>query len=142
MLPVMSNLSSAKYVRLTSFTKDGRRKHTPVWIAELDDGSVATTTDDDSWKVKRIRTTSDVELAVSDGRGVVEQGSDLISGNARIVDSADSEYRQIESAFITKYGLKYRLFRLIRRIRGKKACGITMALNKQPGRPPSKKSDA
>ena len=125
----MSNLSAAKYVRLTTFTKDGRRKHTPVWIAELEDGNVATTTDDDSWKVKRIRTNFDVELAISDGRGIVEEGGETISASARIVGSADSEYSQIESAFLGKYGFMYRLFRFVRKIRGKNACGITMELD-------------
>jgi hypothetical protein len=122
------NVAAEKYVRLTTFTKDGRPKHTPVWIAAADNGGVATTTDDDSWKVKRIRNTKRVELVASDGKGNVEEPATPIVGQATIIDHHDPEFEQIESAFISKYGLMYKIFRLIRRIRGKTPCGITIML--------------
>lgn len=129
----MSDLSAAKYARITTFTKDGRAKHTPVWIAELQSGDIATTTDDDSWKVRRIRNTSRVELAVSNGRGIVEEPGKTFTGSARIIDCADPEYLNMERAFVRKYGLMYRVFRLIRGIRGKTACGIAVTLDRRQG---------
>jgi PPOX class probable F420-dependent enzyme len=67
----VTDICSEKYVRLTTFTKDGRRKKTPVWIADLGGGTAGFTAGADTWKVKRIRTTPAVELAPSDGRGRV-----------------------------------------------------------------------
>ena len=125
----MTDIASEKYVRLTTFTKDGQPKHTPVWIADTGSGKVATTTDDDSWKIKRIRRTAKVELAASDGKGNVGEGSATFSGQATLVDCSDPEYAHIESAFIEKYGMVYRLFRLIRKIRGKTACGISITID-------------
>ena len=124
----MTNLLREKYVRLTTFTKDGRPKHTPVWIAELDGGRVGTTTDDDSWKVKRLRNTNAIELAASDSRGNVAEGVEILAGSAAIIDCSQADYIALESAMIEKYGLIYRLFRFIRKIRGKRPCGIEMTL--------------
>jgi len=120
------NISDQKYVRLTTYTKDGRAKYTPVWIAPLPDNTVGTTTDSDSWKIKRLLSTSKVELAASDGKGDVADGVETLSGTARVVDREAADYSQIESALLAKYGLQYRLFRLIRRLRRKKPCGIVI----------------
>ncbi len=120
----VSDLSAEKYVRLTSFTRDGRPKNTPVWAADLGDGRLGTTTDSDSWKVRRIARTPRVEITASDGRGDVEPHAVTVAGQADIVSSQDPRYSRMESALLSKYGLMYRVFRLIRRIRGKTPCGI------------------
>ena len=39
-----------KYVALTTFTKDGRRKNCPVWIVDLGERQVGFTTESTSWK--------------------------------------------------------------------------------------------
>ena len=54
-----------KYVALTTFTKDGRRKNCPVWIVDLGEGKVGFTTESTSWKAKRITNTPAVELIAS-----------------------------------------------------------------------------
>ena len=58
-----------KYVALTTFTKDGRRKNCPVWIVDLGEGQVGFTTESTSWKAKRIMNTPAVELIASNSRG-------------------------------------------------------------------------
>ena len=125
----MQDVASQKYVRLTTFTKDGRPKHTPVWIAGLSGDLVGTTTDDDSWKVKRLRNTGVVELTPSDAKGNVDSGLQPLSGSAKIVDYSHADYQRLEAAFVEKYGIQYRLFRFIRKLRGKTPCGIVVALD-------------
>ena len=127
--PDIVNISDQKYVRLTTYTKDGRAKHTPVWVAGLPDNVVGTTTDSDSWKIKRLLSTSSVELAASDAKGGVADGVETMSGTARVVDYQAADYGQIESALLEKYGLQYRLFRFIRRLRRKEPCGIVIILD-------------
>ena len=124
-----NSIAGEKYVRLTTFTKDGRPKHTPVWIALLHDGELGTTTDDDSWKVKRLRNTPKVELTASDAKGKVKDGVESHPGSARIVGDQDEDYSSLETAFINKYGIQYRLFRFIRKLRRKRPCGIIITLN-------------
>ena len=48
------NVANAKYLLLTTFTKDGRPKPTPVWGVP-DGDKLLIITDDGSWKTKRIR---------------------------------------------------------------------------------------
>ena len=121
-----NDLADEKYVRLTTFTKDGRGKHTPVWIAGLSDEAIGTTTDDDSWKVKRLRNTPQVEVAPSDSRGNVMDGIEAVAGTAEIIAASDPRYVDLESAFVSKYGFQYRLFRFIRKLRRKTPCGISI----------------
>ena len=113
----MSDIGSETYVRLTTFTKDGRRKQTPVWIADIGGGQTGLTAGTDTWKVKRIRATPAVELAPSDGRGKVRDESATVKGTARIVTGGEPDYARIESALLAKYGIQFRLFRAAARIR-------------------------
>mgnify|MGYP000473367737 CR=1 FL=1 len=67
----MVDLAREKYVSLTTFRRDGSPVATPVWIAALDDGRLAFTTDPSSWKVKRVRRNATVELRPCTVRGKV-----------------------------------------------------------------------
>jgi PPOX class probable F420-dependent enzyme len=122
-------ISTQKYVRLTTFTEDKRPKHTPVWIARLREGVIGATTDDDSWKVKRLKKTPNIELAPCDIKGNVADGIETLSGSAKIMACTDMDYAKLEAAFIEKYGIQYRLARFIRKLRGKTACGIAITLD-------------
>lgn len=129
----MLSLADEKYVRLTTFTKDGRRKESPVWIAPLGDGRVGFTTQLDSWKVKRIRATPHVELAPSNLRGVVADGVADTGGTAAVVTGADAE--PVRRAIRAKYGVQVLLAQLpghLGRLIGRRApesCGIVITLD-------------
>ena len=129
----MSSIAREKYVRLTTFTKDGRRKHTPVWIAELEDGTVGFTTGASSWKVKRIRNTPEVELTPSDARGRVQESAQTVTGTARVVTDAD--FAPVMAAIQKKYGFQATLVKLAGKVRslfgkgGASSCGIIISLN-------------
>lgn len=97
-------IADEKYVRLTTFTKDGRRKESPVWIAHLGDGTVGVTTGTDTWKVKRICNTPAVELTPCDSRGNVETGASSVTGTAVVVTEID--FVPVASAVRAKYGMQ------------------------------------
>ena len=110
----MTKIAAEKYVRLTTFTKDGRRKDAPVWIAGLSGGQVGFTTDNDTWKVKRISHTPAVELVACNMKGVPNEGADPVTGTAEVVSG--EAYRSVESAVKAKYGIQYRVMDLFSRI--------------------------
>ena len=96
-----------KYVTLTTFTKDGRRKNCPVWIVDLGEGQVGFTTESTSWKAKRIMNTPAVELIASNSRGEPLEGHDMVQGTARIAHG--DEYRSVETEVKKKYGIQFML---------------------------------
>jgi len=110
----MTDISTEKYVRLTTFTKDGKRKESPVWIAPLGDGKVGFTTDNDTWKVKRIAHTPAIELVACSMKGVATEGATTVTGKAEVVSGDD--FRGVETAVKAKYGIQYRVMDLFSKI--------------------------
>ncbi len=98
-----SAFDRAKYVSLTTYRRDGTPVATPVWIVQHDDGW-ACTTGSTSGKVKRLRHTSQVEVAPCDARGRVAEDAVRSVGTGRVVTDA-AEYRRIRSAVLRKYWL-------------------------------------
>ena len=113
-----SELARAKYVRLTTFRRDGTAVTCPVWLAPVG-GAYAFTTDLTSGKVKRLRHDERVEVSVSDARGRVAGGARVYAGKGRVVtgDEADRAQR----AILAKYRVLGRLLtwsaRLARAVR-------------------------
>jgi uncharacterized protein len=101
-----STLATAKYVRFTTYRRNGTPVHTPVWIV-AHEGAYAFTTDATSGKVKRLANDSTVEVAVSDVRGRVAEGTAVLSGTARVLRGADAE--RVHQAVVRKYWLLGRL---------------------------------
>jgi uncharacterized protein len=63
-----ADVAKAKYIRLTTFTKDGRPKPTTVWGA-LEGDRLLIATDEGSWKTKRINNTPRVTIQKSTALG-------------------------------------------------------------------------
>jgi PPOX class probable F420-dependent enzyme len=63
-----ADVAKAKYIRLTTFTKDGRPKPTTVWGA-LEGDRLLIATDEGSWKTKRINNTPLVTIQKSTALG-------------------------------------------------------------------------
>ena len=127
----MSSLADEKYIRLTTFTKDGRPKPAPVWIADLGDGTLGFTTGLNSWKVKRMRNTPSVEITPSDARGNVADGATTVSAIAEV--RTGDAFAPIETAIKAKYGWQYIAINALgklRNLRGKgdENCGIVLTL--------------
>lgn len=113
MTPTFADVAKAQYVLLTTFTKDGRPKPTPVWVA-LDGGRLLVISQEKSWKVKRIRNTSRVTLAVCDMRG--RPKSEAIEATAAILDK--SQTGAVYDAIGQRYGLIGRVFNIFSKLRG------------------------
>lgn len=88
----------SKYLLLTTFTKDGRAKPTAIWGVP-DGDRLLVITDDESWKVKRIRNTPRVTIAKSGALG--KPKSDDVEGVARILPK--SETRRVYNAVLRRY---------------------------------------
>ncbi|MEU9807923.1 PPOX class F420-dependent oxidoreductase [Mycobacterium sp. NPDC050853] len=98
--PTFDEVCAAKYVLLTTYTKDGRAKPAAVWAAPQD-GELLVWTETNAWKVRRIRNTPRVTLAVCDVRGKVRSGE--IEGTARVLDTEGTE--RARAAITRKYGV-------------------------------------
>ena len=113
MSPSFADVAKAQYVLLTTFTKDGRPKPTPVWAAS-DGDRLLVISEEKAWKVKRIRNTSRVTLAVCDIRG--RPKSEAIEATAAILDK--SQTGAVYNAIGREYGLIGRVFNLFSKLRG------------------------
>ena len=113
MTTTFAEVSNARYVLLTTFTKDGRPKPTPIWVAP-DGDRLLVITEADSWKVKRIRNTPRVTLAVCGMRGTPK--SEAVEATAAILDNSETE--NVYRAIGKRYGIIGKLFNLSSKLRG------------------------
>jgi hypothetical protein len=123
MAPTFAEVSKAKYILLTTFTKDGRPKPTPIWAAP-DGDRLIVITEADAWKVKRIRNTPRVTLAVCDMRG--RPKSEAVEATAAILDKSEND--RIYQAIIKRYGIVGRVFSLFSKLRGGEKNNIGLEL--------------
>jgi PPOX class probable F420-dependent enzyme len=105
------SITDEKYVSLTTFRKDGTPKPAPVWIADFGDGAIGCTTASSSYKIKRISNDPGVTLQPCNSRGVVTEGSEVVSGTAEVVTGA--EFERCAGMVKKKYKLQYTLMALV-----------------------------
>lgn len=89
-----ADVAAAKYVLLTTFTKDGRPKPTPIW-AVADGERLLVITDKGSWKTKRIRNTPRVLIQRCAALG--KPRGEPVEAVARVLPEADTRmvYRRV-----------------------------------------------
>jgi PPOX class probable F420-dependent enzyme len=123
MAPTFAEVSKARYIMLTTFTKDGRPKPTAVG-AGADGDRVLVHTEEDSWKVRRIRNTPRVTVAVCDMRG--RPKGEPVEAVAKVLDKAETAH--VQRAITKRYGPFGRLFDLYFKLSGvdKKSVGIEL----------------
>ena len=123
MAPTFDEIATAKYILLTTYTKDGKPKPTAIWAAP-DGDRLLVITEDDSWKVKRIRNTPRVTLAVCDPRGTPK--SDAIEAVARVLDKSEAD--GVRRAVNKRYGVLGWLSSIYIKLRGldKKSVGVEL----------------
>jgi PPOX class probable F420-dependent enzyme len=112
--PTFAEITEAEYILLTTFTKDGRPKPTAVWAAPDALGRLVVITVEKSWKVKRIRNTPRVTLAICDRAG--KPKSEAIEATAAILDK--SETGAVYDAIAKRYGLLGKAFNLFSKLKG------------------------
>ena len=114
MAVTFAEVAKSEYILLTTFTKDGRPKPTAVWAAPDKQGRLVVITVEKSWKVKRIRNTPRVTLAICDRAG--KPKSDAIEATAAILDK--SETGAVYDAIADRYGLLGKTFNLFSKLKG------------------------
>ena len=114
MASTFAEIAKARYILLTTFTKDGRPKPTPIWAAPDGDGRLLVITGADSWKVKRIRHTPRVTLAACDLRG--NPKSAAVDATANILDKSETDH--VRRAIGKRYGLVGNVFNFFSGLRG------------------------
>ncbi|MEO1056945.1 MAG: PPOX class F420-dependent oxidoreductase [Actinomycetota bacterium] len=112
---LVATVAAEKYVSLTTFTKAGAPKPTPVWIVDLGDGMIGFTTEAGSWKTKRIANTPNVTLQPCDMRGNVADGAPTWEATAALDPDRADEVRAKISA---KYGVVAKLMSLPSVVKG------------------------
>lgn len=113
MAPTFTDLAASDYLLLTTFTRDGRPKSTPVWAA-ADGSRLLVITQENSWKVKRIRNTPRVTLALCDVRG--RPRSEPVEATAAVLDK--SHNGAVYDAIGRRYGILGRVFNVFSKLRG------------------------
>lgn len=87
MADTFDDVARSKYILLTTFTKDGRPKPTPIWGAPEDD-KLLVITDDGSWKTKRINNTPRVTVQRSSALG--KPKGNPVEAVARVLPKEDT----------------------------------------------------
>jgi PPOX class probable F420-dependent enzyme len=98
-MATLEQLSSEKYVLLTTFRKDGRAVATPLWAVPHGAG-LAVWTPADTGKVKRIRNSGRVTVQPCDIRG--NPHGEVVEAHA-VVGGPD-DLRQVRASLKKKYG--------------------------------------
>src|ERR1700679_3983867 len=109
-------ITDEKYVLLTTFKRDGSGVATPVWCADLGNGSFGFWTSSASGKVKRLNHTERVTVQPCNARGQVKAGRMPADATARVVSGAELE--QIRKQVIAKYGYMTKFTKIVAQLGG------------------------
>ena len=118
-------IGNPTYIALETVRKSGAGVITPVWVV-AENGKLYVWTISDSGKVKRIRNNPSVRIAVSDSRGTPQ--SDFVAAQARVLDAPADDAQQ-RARLVAKYGLQFRLFDLMSKLRGSKGQHVVLELS-------------
>ncbi len=109
-------LSDEKYIRVTTFKKDGTEVSTPTWVVALDDGKVGFYTSSTSGKAKRLKNNPRVVVQPSDARGRAKAGTSPVEGTAAVVSGPERD--AIYAKVVAKYGFMTKVTRLFAKVGG------------------------
>jgi PPOX class probable F420-dependent enzyme len=123
MTVTFAEVAKSEYILLTTFTKDGRPKPTAIWAAPAGDGLVVIT-QEQSWKVKRIRNTPRVTIAVCDRSG--NPRGEAVEAVATVLDK--SANGATYDAIGKRYGLLGKTFNFFSKFRGGMHRNVTIEL--------------
>ncbi len=127
MTPTFADFAKAQYILLTTFTKDGKPKPTPIWAA-VDGDRLLVITGEKSWKVKRIRNSPRVTLATCTMQG--RPTSEAVEGAAAILDK--SQTAAVYDAIGKRYGIVGKVFNFFSKLRGGMANNVGLELKVAP----------
>jgi PPOX class probable F420-dependent enzyme len=125
-------LAGGRYIALTTFTRERTPKSIPVWPVDAGEGSIGFITSLQTWKVKRINNDSRVEVQPCDAKGRVREGTQAISGSAKVI--VGPPFESLQSKVKAKYGYQLRLINFLHALPGRKTghrndCAIVISLD-------------
>ena len=109
-------LTDEKYLLLTTYRKSGVGVSSPVWAADLGNGTVGFWTSSGSGKAKRLAHTDKVTVQPCDARGKPRPGTQPVETIARVVTGAELDL--ISQKIVAKYGFMTKLTKLLGTIGG------------------------
>lgn len=112
----MAISADEKYVLFTTYRRDGGAVSTPVWWADMGDGTFAFWTSSASGKAKRLAHTQQVTVQPCNARGVVRPGSSPVEATARVVSG--SELDAVRKRVVAKYGLMTKFTKFLAQLGG------------------------
>ncbi|HEY9264755.1 MAG TPA: PPOX class F420-dependent oxidoreductase [Mycobacterium sp.] len=118
-----TDIAGSEFILLTTFTKDGRPKPTAIW-AVVDGDRLIAITQEQSWKVKRIRNTPRVTIAECDRSG--KPKGEAVEATATILDK--SANGATYDALGKRYGLLGKTFNFFSKLRGGMEKNVTIEL--------------
>lgn len=124
MAVTFAEVAQSEYILLTTFTKDGRPKPTAIWAAPAGEKLVVIT-QEQSWKVKRIRNTPRVTIAKCDRRG--NPKGEPVDAVATILDK--SRTAEVYDAIGSRYGLLGKAFNFFSKLRGGMSKNVGLELS-------------
>lgn len=110
------SVANEKFLSLTTYRMDGSAKELPVWIVDLEDGTMGFTTNGDTYKCRRIRNNNKITLQPCNQRGAVTAGTEVVSGTAVLAQGAD--FDRVRSAIKKKYGFMANVIVVVNKIGG------------------------
>jgi PPOX class probable F420-dependent enzyme len=109
-------LADEKYIRVTTFKRDGTEVSTPTWVVGLDDGKIGFYTSSTSGKAKRLTNDPHVVVQPSDGRGRAKPDTVPRRGTAVVV--AGPERDAVYDKVVAKYGFMTTVTRVLAKVGG------------------------
>jgi PPOX class probable F420-dependent enzyme len=109
-------LADEKYIRVTTFKKDGTEVSTPTWVIALEGGRIGFYTSSTSGKAKRLKNNPNVVVQPSDGRGRPKPDTRALKGTAVVV--AGPERDLIYDKVVAKYGFVTKVTRFLAKVGG------------------------
>ncbi len=123
---VLDRLGAAKFVRLTTYRRDGSPVPTPVWVVREGEMLLVYTAVS-TGKVKRLMHSPRVSLVPCDARGRVPDGAAEVEGAAR-VEGQQVAVERLRGQLRRKYGLLGRVLLLAERVRGRSADAVRIEI--------------
>lgn len=114
------SISNAEFINIESYYPNGTGVKTPVWNV-FEQGMLYVWTSADSYKVKRISKNRNVKICPSDAAG--NPLGEWLDGIAKIDTTHDTIHKQVKR-MTDKYGLKFRGFYWLGKLRGTKIAVI------------------
>jgi PPOX class probable F420-dependent enzyme len=112
----LETVGQARYLRLTTFRRDGTAVQTPVWTVR-DGHHLLVITGAATGKAKRLRHTRRVLVAPSDARGRVKPGVQDVEGTAELITD-EAELARLVKLLKGRYGFMYTVATTAMRLRG------------------------